>query len=75
MSEFNYEVKEHVAVLSENESGYSIQVNVVSYNGRKPKLDIRTWREGKMLKGICLDAGGARKLKAALEDFDMSVLE
>lgn len=69
MSEFKYELKKHVATLSEDDKGYSVQVNVISYNGRTPKMDIRTWKDGRMLKGICLNADETSALIEALDGF------
>ncbi len=68
MAEFKMDVKRQVAVLSENDKGYSMQVNIISYNGREPKLDIRTWKDDKMLKGVTLNAEEIEALKAALDD-------
>ena len=36
-------IVKRISVLSENDRGYSKQVNLVSWNGAKAKLDIRTW--------------------------------
>lgn len=69
MSEFRYEIKERLGVLSQTESGdFTTEVNVISYNGAAPKIDIRKWdrRSDKMLKGITLTAEEAKALKEAL---------
>ena len=68
-SEFSYEVKEHIATLSENITGnYTVELNRISYNGAAPKLDLRKWdrANGKMLKGITLTDEEAAALKDAL---------
>ncbi|MBJ8349179.1 MULTISPECIES: YdbC family protein [Streptococcus] len=56
MSEFSFEIVEHLLVLSENEKGWKKELNRVSYNGATPKYDIRSWNEDhtKMGKGITL---------------------
>ena len=52
---FNYEIIKHIATLSETQDE-SKQVNIISYNNAKPKIDIRNWFENnKMGKGITLD--------------------
>lgn len=69
MSEFRYEIKERLGVLSQTESGdFTTEVNVISYNGAAPKIDIRKWdrRTDKMLKGITLTTEEAQALKEAL---------
>lgn len=69
MSDFHYEIKERLGVLSQTESGdFTTEVNVISYNGAAPKIDIRKWdrRTDKMLKGITLTTEEAQALKEAL---------
>lgn len=72
MSDFGYKIMERVAVLSStDDGGYTAEVNLISYNGRKPKIDIRRWErhEGaeRMLKGIALDEKEAAALLEALQ--------
>ncbi|WP_445451361.1 YdbC family protein [Enterococcus faecalis] len=54
--EFSYEILEEVAVLSENARGWSKELNLISWNGRPPKFDLREWAPDheKMGKGITL---------------------
>lgn len=54
--EFSYEIVEEIAVLSENPKGWTKELNLVSWNGRAPKFDLRDWAPGheKMGKGITL---------------------
>lgn len=54
--EFSYEIVEEIAVLSENQKGWTKELNLVSWNGRPPKFDLRDWAPGheKMGKGITL---------------------
>lgn len=53
---FRFEIKTHVGVLSENKSGWSKELNVVSWNGRRGKYDIREWDPDhkKMSRGITM---------------------
>ena len=46
-------MKDRVGTISHNDECEKA-VKLISYNGRKPKYDIRTWRGSKMLKGITL---------------------
>ena len=43
MAEFNYEIMEELGVLSESSSGWTKELNLISWNGRPPKFDIRDW--------------------------------
>lgn len=54
--EFSYEILEEVAVLSENARGWCKELNLISWNGRPPKFDLREWAPDheKMGKGITL---------------------
>ena len=51
--EFSYEIIEEIAVLSENNKGWRKELNLVSWNGRPPKFDLRDWapEHEKMGKG------------------------
>jgi len=70
MSTFRFEVIETVAVLSEGNKGWRKELNLVSWNGREPKYDIRDWSEDhtKMGKGITLTTSELEKLKEALTE-------
>lgn len=53
--EFSFVIKEKVAVLSTNEKGWQKQLNVISFNGAEPVMDLRNWSpDGKMSKGITI---------------------
>lgn len=66
-SNFSYEIKERLGVLNSNR-GFTTEVNIISYNGATPKVDIRKWdrRTDKMLKGITLTTEEAQALKDTL---------
>jgi hypothetical protein len=70
--EFSYEIIDHIAVISSSSSGWNREVNIVSWNGSKPKLDIRDWApdHSKMGKGISLTNEEVSLLKSTLDDFD-----
>ncbi len=54
--EFSYEILEEITVLSENAKGWRKELNLISWNERPPKFDIRDWASNheKMGKGITL---------------------
>lgn len=73
MAEFRYEVTERIAVLSTNASGWERQLNMVSWNDREPKYDIRDWSPDgtKMGKGISLSHDEMAILKGILEELEL----
>ncbi|MFJ7738350.1 YdbC family protein [Lysinibacillus sp. NPDC097287] len=54
MAEIKYEIIETLAVLSESSKGWKKELNLISWNGREPKYDLREWSEDhtKMGKGV-----------------------
>ena len=71
-TEFEYEIKQHIATLTEDEGAeYQKQLNIISWKGAKPSLDLRLWRitaEGQRpLKGLTLSADEAGRLYNALD--------
>lgn len=54
-NDFSYEVTEEIGIIGNpTPSGWTTQLNLVSWNGKEPKLDIRSWNEdrSRMGKGI-----------------------
>jgi len=68
MAEVKYEIVETVAVLSEGNKGWKKELNLISWNGREPKYDIRDWSEDhtKMGKGVTLSLSELQLLKESL---------
>ncbi|PTL39037.1 YdbC family protein [Alkalicoccus saliphilus] len=56
MADIKYEIVEHLGVLSESSKGWKKELNLVSWNGRDPKYDLREWapEHEKMGKGVTL---------------------
>ena len=56
MSEIRYEIVQKLGSLSTSASGWSKELNLISWNEREPKFDIRDWSgDGlKMGKGVTL---------------------
>lgn len=69
MADLKYEITEHIAVLSESSKGWTKELNLISWNGREPKYDIRDWAPNheKMGKGVTLSKEELDKLKAMLQ--------
>lgn len=70
MAEFKYEVTKHIGVLSEGSKGWTKELNLISWNGREPKYDIRDWapEREKMGKGVTLSEEELAGLKKLLEE-------
>ena len=59
-----YEIVEYIGAISSWESGWTRELNLISWNGAKPKYDIREWDEkhDRMSKGITLHPWEMRNL-------------
>lgn len=70
MADFQYEILEEIAVLSENPKSWRKEFNLVSWNGRPAKFDIRDWAPNheKMGKGVTLSNEEFEALKSALKE-------
>ncbi len=70
MKEIQYEIVKKIAVLSMSDSGYTKEINLISWNGNEPKYDIRSFslNREKCGKGITLTADEAAALLKALQE-------
>ena len=66
--EVTFEIQEHIGVLNTHETGWTKEVNIVSWNGNKPKIDIRDWSPDhkQMGRGITLTREEGDKMVRAL---------
>lgn len=71
MAEFTFEIEEKLLVLSENDKGWTKELNRVSFNGAPAKYDIRSWSPDhtKMGKGITLTYEEMQAVCDAFADF------
>ena len=69
MSDIKYEITKEIGVLSESPKGWTKELNLVSWNGKEPKYDLRDWAPDheKMGKGVTLTEKEAKKLKELLD--------
>ncbi len=68
MSDVKYEIVKQIGVLSKSSSGWTKELNLIRWNDREPKYDIRDWspdRE-KMGKGVTLSKEELAALKQLL---------
>ena len=73
MADIKYEIKETVGTLSENNRGWSKELNLISWNDREPKYDIRDWapEHEKMGKGVTLSVEELKKLREILNEMEL----
>lgn len=73
MAELKFEVVKTFGVLSESPSGWTKELNLVSWNGREPKYDIREWapEHTKMGKGVTMSGDEIILLRDLLDEIDL----
>lgn len=69
MKEIQYEIIKEIAILSKSDSGYTKEINLISWNGAEPKYDIRSFSPNreKCGKGVTLTETEVKTLFAALQ--------
>ena len=72
MSEIKYEIIKKIGVLSTSASGWAKELNLISWNDREPKYDIRDWSADheKMGKGVTLSKEELLALKELLNTME-----
>ena len=77
MAELKYEIVENLVSLGENARGWSKEVNLISWNEKEPKYDIRDWApdHSRMGKGVTLTADELAALKDLLAGIDLDSFE
>lgn len=70
MAEIKFEVIEHFGTISESPKGWTKELNLISWNGKEPKYDLRDWspNKEKMGKGITLSKAEIDELKMILKN-------
>ena len=73
MSEIKYEITKHIGVLSKSASGWSKELNLISWNDREAKYDLRDWSadKEKMGKGVTLSKEELVALKELLNAIEL----
>jgi len=68
-SEISFAIIETLGVLSTSSKGWTKELNLISWNGREPKYDLREWspEHDKMGKGVTLSKDELEALKDILE--------
>ena len=73
MADIKYEIKETVGVIAETAKGWKKELNLISWNGKEAKYDLRDWapEHEKMGKGITLSKEELKALKELLNNTDL----
>ena len=76
MAEIKFTITKPLGILSEGSKGWQKEINIVCWNERSPKIDIRDWGpdHGKIGKGITLNTEELKKLKELLASIDIEDL-
>jgi hypothetical protein len=73
MSEFTFKIINKIGVLSTSDKDWEKQLNLISWNERDAKYDIREWSPDgeKMGKGVTLSREELLALKALLNTIEL----
>jgi hypothetical protein len=73
MSEIKFEIIKKIGVLSKSGSGWAKELNLISWNDREPKYDLRDWSADgtKMGKGVTLTREELMALKELLNTIEL----
>ena len=73
MSEIKYEIVKKIGVLSRAASGWAKELNLVSWNDREPKYDLRDWSADgqKMGKGMTFSKEELLALRDLLNSMEL----
>ena len=73
MADIKYEITKRIGVISESTKGWKKELNLVKWNDREPKYDIREWspEHEKMSKGITLSDEEIKALKRLLDEISL----
>jgi len=73
MSEIKFEIIKNIGVLSKSGSGWTKELNLISWNDREPKYDLRDWSADheKMGKGVTLSKEELAALKELLNQIEL----
>lgn len=77
MADIKFDVLKNMGILSEGSKGWKKEINIISWNSRKAKVDIRDWDENhqKMGKGVTLNKEELIQLKDILNSIDIDELD
>ena len=73
MADIKFEIEKELGKISESSKGWTKELNLISWNGKEAKYDLRDWspEHEKMGKGITLSTDELRVLKELLNSMDI----
>ena len=73
MEYIKFEIKETVGVIAESAKGWKKELNLINWNGKEAKYDLREWAPDheKMGKGVTLSNDELKVLKELLNSIDI----
>jgi hypothetical protein len=73
MAEIKFEIEKELGKISESPKGWTKELNLISWNGKEAKYDLRDWapEHEKMGKGITLSIDELKQLKELLNKMDI----
>lgn len=68
--DFSFNIEQTLGVISQNKTGWTLELNLVSWGGRPAKYDLRSWSPDheKMGKGVTLTKEDLDSLKNLLNN-------
>ena len=73
MADIKFEIVKKIGVLSKTDKGWTKELNLIAWNDREPKYDIREWSpDGQTMgKGVTLSMEELEALKALLDKMEL----
>jgi len=73
MADIKFEIEKELGSISESPKGWIKELNLISWNGKEAKYDLRDWapEHEKMGKGITLSSDELKALKELLNNMDI----
>lgn len=73
MADIKFEIEKEIGTISESSKGWTKELNLISWNGKEAKYDLRDWapEHEKMGKGVTLSNDELKALKDLLNSIDV----
>ena len=73
MADIKFEIEKELGIITESSKGWKEELNLISWNGKEAKYDIREWspEHEKMGKGVTLTAEELKKLRDVLNEIEL----
>lgn len=73
MADIKFEIEKEIGKISKSSKGWTKELNLISWNGKEAKYDLRDWapEHEKMGKGVTLSLDELKKLKEILNEMNI----